>query len=130
MKKEIIAYITALTDIQRHTVNMPVKECLDNLLEFVVDIPEDKEQSIKHFNIALENEDLKQSNAELCNRIMELNQLEECNEHLATINQKLRTDNNKLADDIQNLQIACNLLKEKCDPRVLARLKYLFKGIK
>jgi|GEM_PF-1868310 len=133
MKKEIIAYITALTDVYSHTVNMPMKDALDNLLEFVIDIPEfkeDKDQSIKLFNIVLENEDLKQSNAELLNRITELNQLHECNEHLAAINQKLRNDNNKLSDDIQNLQIALTLSKGIMDPIFKEKLRKTFKEIK
>ena len=102
MKKEIIAYITALTDVYSHTVNMPMKAALDNLIEFVIDIPDNKEQSIKTFNIALENEDLKKCNAELLNK---LNQLGENNKYLEDINERVSVENKKLIYDVENLRI-------------------------
>jgi len=123
MKQQIIAYITALTDMHRHTVNMPVKECLDNLLEFVIDIPEHKEQSIIEFNMALENEDLKQSNAELANRITKLNQLEESHAYLKDINEKLYKK-------VENLEIALTISKSVMDPIFKEKLRKTFKEIK
>jgi HD superfamily phosphohydrolase len=126
MKKEIIAYITALIDVYSHTVNMPMKDALDNLMEFVVDIPEykeDKEQSIKFFNITLENEDLKQSNAQLLNRISELNQLEENHEYLKDINEKLYKK-------VENLEIALTISKSVMDPLLKEKLRETFKKIK
>jgi len=123
MKREIIAYITALTDVQRHTVNMPIAECLDNLIDFIEDIHEDKELSIRIFNITLENEDLKKCNAELLNRITELNQLEESHAYLKDINEKLYKK-------VENLEIALTISKGVMDPIFKENLKKVFARIK
>jgi len=123
MKKEIIAYITALLDVCNHTVNIPITECLDNLIDFIEDIPEEKEQSIKTFNIVLENQDLKQSNEELLSRITELNQLEEANEYLKNINENLYKK-------VENLEIALSLSRSGMDPIFKENLKKVFARIK
>ena len=88
MKKEIVGYITGIINsydrtiielknakIKIETINpfINFKAEYSDLLEFVIDIPEDnKEQSITNFNKALKNDNLK-------NKILEL---EETNENL------------------------------------------------
>lgn len=143
MKKEIIGYINGVISSYTNTISVltqnggfnasinsfvAIKNEFMDLLEVVIDIPEEK--TISDFNLALENENLKQNNAELLNRIIELNQVEECNDHIAAINQKLRIENNKLIDENQNLTIACSLLKERTDPKKMNKLELLFKNVK
>lgn len=102
MKEQISAYITALIDIHRHTVNMPMGNCLDNLLEFVMDIPEvNKEQSITSFNIVLENENLKK-------RILEL---EESCTNMCDVENNLNKKIQGLIDNNTALNETCNRLR-------------------
>ena len=104
MKEQIAAYITALIDIHRHTVNMPMNNCLDNLFEFVMDIPEvNKEQSIAAFNIALENENL--------NKI--ILELEESCTNMCEVERNLQGKiQGALANNIA-LNDTCNKLRER-----------------
>ena len=128
MKKEIMAYITALTDVYTHTVNMPVKNCLDNLMNFIEDIPEGKDKAILDFNIALENESLKK-------RIIEL---EESCENMCDIeknlHEKLKTHelNNTVWRNIyKELEEENKILKEKSfnDTKSYKKFEKVFKGI-
>jgi len=136
MKEQISAYITALIDIHRHTVNMPMKNCLDNLLEFVMDIPEvNKECVILTFNVVLENENLKKRILELeesCTNMCEVeknlqekvqgsmdnnvalnntcNNLRGRNEYLLKLNSVLTQRNNKLVQ--MNKKLRCKDLTQ------------------
>ncbi|MFT5872791.1 MAG: Na+/phosphate symporter [Clostridium sp.] len=108
MKQQIVGYVTALIDMNRSTVNMSIKNCLDNLLEFVIDIPkENKETSIAAFNTALENENLKQSNAKLLSRVMEL---EESCENMNEIENNLHKRVKALTENNDALDENCNKL--------------------
>ncbi|WP_435789180.1 hypothetical protein [Clostridium sp.] len=111
MKKETMAYITALTDVYSGTINQPMIKCLNDLLTFVVDIPEEnKEQSITSFNIALENENIKQENAELLNRVMEF---ENSCENMCEVEKNLQGKVKGAMDNNVALNSTCNKLRDK-----------------
>ena len=78
MKKEIVAYITGIVNSYDRTItelkNAKLKSEIINpfinfkaeysdLLEFVIDIPEDKDQAITDFNMALEDRKIRGTNA-------------------------------------------------------------------
>lgn len=154
MKKEITAYITGVINSYTKTVAIlnennafntnlnsfvAVKEEFSELLNYVMDIPEEnKEQLISNFNISLENENLKQTNAKLLSRVMELeescenmNEVErnlhykikgiekEMNEaweqrkHVNQININLMTELSELKKDNADWKKACNELRAK-----------------
>jgi hypothetical protein len=111
MKKEIMAYITALTDVYSGTINQPMIKCLNDLLTFVVDIPEkNKEQSIAAFNIALGNEDIKQENAALINRIIEL---EDSCTNMCEVEKNLQLKVQGAMDNNVALNSTCNKLRDE-----------------
>lgn len=110
MKEQISAYITALIDMHRHTVNMPMKNCLDNLLEFVMDIPEgNKEQSIAAFNIALDNKNIEKLKTNMFKRITEL---EESCTNMCEVEKNLQRKLQGAMDNNIALNDTCNKLRE------------------
>ena len=75
MKKEITGYISGVINSYTRTIDrlnklgiveissfVAFKEEFSDLLEFVIDIPEDKEVAITNFNIALEERKIKGTN--------------------------------------------------------------------
>ena len=73
MKKEIMAYVTALSDVYSKTINQPMIKALNDILNFVEDIPTVKNE-ITDFEI--ENKRLKGSNRmleALCDSLIEKN---------------------------------------------------------
>jgi hypothetical protein len=110
MKEQIIGYVTALVDTNSGTINQSMVRCLNNLLEYVIDIPEEsKEVSILNFNLSLENENLKQSNAKLLNRVMEL---EESCENMNEVEINLHKRVQALIDNNETLDNNCNVLMD------------------
>lgn len=104
MKKEIMAYVTALTDVYSGSINQPMVKCLNDILNFAEDIPvEDKERSILAFNTALENSILK-------SRVLEL---EESCENMNEIEINLHKRIKALKWNNSALDGNCNVLKEQ-----------------
>lgn len=111
MKEQISAYITALIDMNKHTVDMSIENCLDNLLEFVMDIPEvDKERSITAFNLALGNKNIEKITANMFKRIMEL---EESCTHMCEVEKNLHKKIQGLGANNAAINETCNKLRDK-----------------
>lgn len=119
MKNQIVGYITGVVNSYSRTIDRlkasgaPItstnsfqafKEEFNDLLEFVIDIPEEnKEASILSFNVALQNEDLKK-------RILEL---EESCEDMCEIVKNLHKRVQALVDNNEVLDSNCNVLREQ-----------------
>ena len=116
MKKQIIGYVTGVINSYSRTIERlkasgaPIlstnsfqafKEEFTDLLEFVIDIPEqNKEAAMLSFNVALRNEDLKK-------RILEL---EESCEDMCEIEKNLHKRIKALTDNNEALDSNCNVL--------------------
>ena len=53
MKKEIMAYVTALTDVYSGTINQPMIKALNDIVNFVEDIPTPKTPELSIENIKI-----------------------------------------------------------------------------
>lgn len=129
MKKEITGYISGVINSYTRTIDrlnkigiaetssfVAFKEEFSDLLEFVIDIPEDKEQAITNFNMALEDRKIKNTNELLektCDGFKEENyklvqereilkeklKAYECNDMVwKNVYEELKTENKRLID--------------------------------
>ena len=118
MKKEITGYIQGVINSYSRTIErlkvsgVPItstnsfqsfKEEFSDLLEFVIDIPEEKEESIMSFNIALENGAIKRRITELEEFCENLNEVEG---NLHREIEKLNKEKNQVIENVMDLRRA------------------------
>ena len=116
MKKEITGYIQGVINSYSRTIErlkvsgVPItstnsfqsfKEEFSDLLEFVIDIPQEKEESIMAFNIALENGALKKRITELEEFCENLNEVEG---NLHRKIEKLNKEKNQVIENVMDLR--------------------------
>ena len=101
MKKQITGYVTALADVYGGTLNQPMIKCLNNLLEFIEDIPEGNEE--------ISNDRIAENNL-LRKRITEL---EENCENMNGVEKNLHKKICDLTKEVTLVKSASQVLKER-----------------
>jgi len=125
MKKEIMAYLTALIDVYSETINHPMIKALNDVVTFVEDIPSENKQQSKmteqvHNNLKKINYKLMTEKEILKKRLLKI---EQANEILCTNTASIYSQINGLVENNAALNKNCNnlrkengqLVKENCE---------------
>jgi len=105
MKKEIVAYITALINTCNTTVNVPILSCLNDLLNYVEDIQDDDTKSKGYIELVEKIcDNFVEKNCELVQVLQKqkntITTLEFNNSVWKNIYDELKEENKKLKSDV------------------------------